>query len=412
MNHYKKIIFSYQRIDNYFWKISLGLLFFCFYTVLFYLIFTNHDALDFSIFYSSCQTLTAGKNPYHILSISNLLAATILPANLNPPILLLMLCPFTYFNYSFALALWIVLSLILGLIGAWIAFKQTFSAHFLKKNGFYVCLIYLSFFATLMSTALGQLGGLMLFLMLSGYHFYLKNHDYTVGILWGTIIALKLFPALLFVFVLVQKRFRVGIVMLGVFLLLSFLPLFIYGSQIYTQYFAMMSQVKWYGKSWNGSLFGILFRVFSNITGHEQNFLLVLYITLFGLMTILYVLKMIKIEQTKIVHQSFCLTLVMMLLLSPFGWLYYFTLLTFPLALTWSYYVNNDGSDSGTTSLEKLMWFLCVIFINLPINNIPLSIMPSLTGKLTIYSFNFYGLMLLLYLTINLYRKTAGCMRY
>ena len=323
--------------------------------------------------------------------------AKLIPANLNPPILLWLLNPLSHLNYYTALGLWSALSLILGLVGAGIGFSYAFPRAFLRRNGFYLYLIYLSFFATLMNTALGQLGSLLLFLIMSGYHYYMKKNDYAAGVLWGIIISIKLFPALLFVYVVLQKRYKVSMVMLSTFLLMALIPMFVYGNIIYTQYFSMMSQVLWYGKSWNGSIFGFVFRVFSDGTNSGQNLLFVngLYITLFCITAIFYLVKMIEIEKMKIVHQSFCLSLVVMLLLSPFGWLYYFTILTFPFALTWNHAVQSNRS----LLFAKPAWFLCLCCLNVPINNIPLGLMKSMIDKLSIYSLNFYGLLLLLYMT-------------
>jgi alpha-1,2-mannosyltransferase len=82
----------------------------------------------------------------------------------------------------------------------------------------------------------------------------------------------------------------------------------------------------------------------------------------------------------------------MMLLLSPFGWLYYFPILTLPLAITWSR-ARQAGFASAT------VWVLCLFFLNFPMDYIPANKMQSLLAILSFHSFHFYGLLLLLYLT-------------
>ncbi|WP_287007773.1 glycosyltransferase family 87 protein [Legionella sp.] len=363
-----------------------------FYVVLFYLMFSSDHLLDFHSFYFSSQMLAKGGNPYQVLSTIYFPTLKIMPANLNPPIVLWFLKPLTNLNYQAAVSIWILSSFILGLIGARIAFSYAFSLDYIKKNGFYLYFIYLFSFPTLMNTGLAQMGAILMFLLMIGYHFYMRKRDYFAAIVWGILIAIKFFPALLIVYTLVQKRYRVSIATLGVFLFLSLLPLCVYGTKIYTQYFSMMSQINWYGKSWNASILGLIYRLLN--TGTEQNWILIklIYGVLFSVFFILYLRKIIQIEKLKIKHQSFGLTLVMMLFLSPFGWLYYLPMLVFPLSLTWLIFL----SEKQPLTL-KFAWFFCLFFINIPINNLPLTMMPSLLGKLSYYSFNFYGLLILLY---------------
>lgn len=377
------------------WKSFLAVLLASFYGVLFYLMFSSDQLLDFHSFYISSQTLAEGGNPYQILSTIYFPTEKWVPANLNPPIVLCLLNPLTNLNYYAALIIWIVFSFILGLIGVKIAFSYAFSSEYIRKNGFYLYFFFLLSFPILMNVGLGQIGLILLFFIMSGYQLYRRKRDYLTGILWGILIAIKFFPALLLVYAFVQKRYRVCLVMLGVFLLLSLFPLAVYGTKVYSEYFSMMSQINWYGKSWNASVFGLIYRLLN--TEAEQNWGLtkLIYGVLFAAFFILYLIKIIQIENLKIKHQSFALTLVMMLFLSPFGWLYYFPLLVFPLSLTWTISLSKKQF-----SKLKLAWLFCLFFINIPINNIPLTMMHSLVGKLSYYSFSFYGLLILLYFMI------------
>lgn len=174
-----------------------------------------------------------------------------------------------------------------------------------------------------------------------GYHFYLTNRCYLAGISWGIIIALKLFPALLLFYVLKQGRTRVFLTMLATFLLACLIPILFYGPTLYVQYHSMITRVLWFGDSWNASVYGFLFRLLidTHYTSHNLIPIELLYSGLFLILLILYLKTLgpstvYKTHQVN--HQPFCLTLVMMLLLSPFGWLYYFSLLMFPLVLTFS----------------------------------------------------------------------------
>jgi hypothetical protein len=290
-----------------------------------------------------------------------------------------------------ALVIWSLLSFILGLIGARIAFQYAFSPIFLKKNKPYLYLIYLSAYATLINTAIAQLGTLLLFFMMVGYHFAMTERDHAAGIMWGIIVAIKLFPALLFFHALAHKRYKICQTLLLTFVMLSLIPLFSYGTSIYSQYAALMPKVLWYGDSWNGSLYGLIFRLLMHLD-HQPDLLIsiqVLYVLLCCVSIIVY-LKTIRARDNR---ASFCITLVMMLLLSPFGWVYYFPLLTFPLAMTFLSAID----EKNPSSLPLLTWCLCLFLINFPMNYIPTSAMPSLLQKLSLSSFYFYGLLGLLY---------------
>lgn len=385
-----------HKINYHYWQLALFLILLGTYSLLLYLILTNQYRVDFSSFYSAAQTLHAGENPYRVLSTTYLPTVKKLSANLNPPMMLWLFSPLSQLNYHMALAVWSIFSFILGLIGAGIAFKHAFPPHFLKKNWFNLYLLYLAFFATISNTAIAQLGAILLFFIMIGYHFYTKNHNYLAGIMWGIIIAIKLFPALLFFYVLSQKRYKTLVIMFSTLILMWLIPLLIYGPTIYNQYFSMMTRVLWYGDSWNASVYGFIFRLF--VDTHNKTASLLLVKTLYGILfflSLLWYLREINIKRANRVHQqSFCLTLVMMLIMSPFGWLYYFSILIPPLALTWLAAV-----DERTFSNKiLLMWLLCLFLLNFPMDYVSAGNMTVFLDKLGFYSFYFYGLLLLAYL--------------
>jgi alpha-1,2-mannosyltransferase len=379
-------------------KIGLTLLLVGIYGLLFYCVLTYRYRLDFSSLYSACQALSKNDNPYQVFLSTYLPTIKQLPVNLNPPILFWLFSPFTYLNYHYAVALWSLLSLLLGIQSVHLVFQYAFSPSFLKKNAFYLYAMYLLFFATIVNTAIAQLGTLLLFFIMNGYHCYMTKRDWSAGIWWGLAISIKFFPGLLFIFVLLQKRLRVGLSMLLTFLLMSFIPLFFYGVKIYTHYLAILPHTLWYGDSWNASLYGMLFRLFGALDKAE-NILLIKFIygVIFCISLLWYCKKIRQIEKAQIKHKSFCLTLVMMLLLSPLGWLYYFPLLIFPLALTWR--------TNQQPIKRVIIWFSCLFLLNFPMDYIHTHQMSSWLAKSTIYSFHFYGVILLLYLTCHINYK-------
>lgn len=381
------------------WRLSFALLVVMIYGTLFNLVFTYHLRLDFSSLYSASTAAAEGTNPYQVLYANYLPNLKKLPANLNPPVVLWAFTPLTHLGYDHALLLWCVTSFILGLIGANLVFKYAFNQVLLKKNKLLFYLLYCSLFSTIMNTTIAQFGTVIFFLIMYGYHLYLKKHDYFAGLCWGIIISFKFFPALLFFYVLLQKRYKIFWLMLSATILLSLVPWLTFGSKIYFEYINMMPRVLWYGDSWNASLYGFIFRLLVSSHYHITHLLWVqlAYIVIFCVALIAYLIYMKKIEKRQVPHSSFCLTLVVMLLLSPLGWLYYFEILLLPLSLTWknSFHKNNPLNIQG-------LWYLCLFLLNFPLNYIPTHDMHSYLAKLSVYSFHFYGLLLLLLITARL----------
>lgn len=345
------------------------------YCLLFYAVFTPEKIQDFASFYSAILNMLDHKNPY--------LQSTSLRPNLSPPFALLFFSFLGNFSYKTALIIWFFLSLILGLIGAFCAFYHAFSGEFLRKNWLILTLIYLSFFSTIANIIVVQFGSILLFFIMIGYHFYLRSRDLIAGVLWGIIIAFKFFPALLFFFVIKQGRKKVFFLMFFTFLIVSLLPFFSQGQLIYKQYFAMIAHVSWYGDNWNASLFGYLVRLFFH--GESLNDLKILYLILFCISLIWYFKNLKGLESN---HQPFCLTLTMMLLLSPFGWLYFFPLLVLPLSLTWIAACDNKS---------QLFWLCILLLINLPQGYIFSTYELGILVKVSFISCYFYGLLLLNY---------------
>ncbi|MCW8386553.1 DUF2029 domain-containing protein [Fluoribacter dumoffii] len=369
-----------------------------FYCLLVYFIVNHLQRVDFSSFYMSSQAFSQGENPYINFYTTFLPSVKILPANLNPPFVLWGFNFLTRFSYSHALLIWLSISFISGLIGITIAFYYAFSRQFLQNHYATLYLLYFAFFPTLMSLATQQFGGILLFLIMVGYHFYLKRHDYVAGICWGIIIAIKLFPALLFFYVLKQNRKRVFATMLLTFCIAVFFPLFHHGSEIYQHYFRMMRGVFWYGDNWNASVYGFIFRL---CFGGEKlpdmwhlKLVNLLQSILFLILLFWYWRKMGTVEKGRINHQPFCFTLAMMLLLSPFGWLYYFPLLIFPMILIWFAALKEKGSSQKTV----LIWLISLFLLNFPVDYVNSQLMTHVLVRVSFYSTFFYGLVLLIYL--------------
>lgn len=372
-----------------------------FYAGLFYLIFSDVFKLDFSSLYTASKTLLSGENPYRVLYADYFPTAQKLPANLNPPIVLSLASIFTLLDYHTAVIVWSLLSFMLGLAGAHFAWRLVFPQSFIEKNRFYLYSLYLLFYPVIINTVIAQLGCILFFQAMLGYYCYLKRADLACALAWGSLIAIKLFPALLFFLVLVHKRYKLFLMMTGVFLLLTFLPMMIFGAELYQHYLSMMSRVLWYGDNWNASLYGYLFRLLIDVHDRGQSLLWIeiLYVLIFTTIIAGFILLLNSKRTPR--HFDFALTLMTMLLLSPFGWFYYFSLLILPLALSWHFITSEE---SGRVK-DGLIWLLALFFLNFPLGYTTSDKLGTVFAALTLHSLHFYGLLTLMMLFLLIKNK-------
>ena len=365
----------------------------CVYCTLFYTLITCQYNSDFTSFYSSALAARLGNNPYQSMLTSFLPVESQSYINLNPPVILLLFYPLTYFSYPIALNIWLILSIILGLIGAWFIFSLTFSQSFIKKNWLGLFTVYLFLFSTLICLSTSQVGTILMLFLILGYHFHLKNNDYPAGILWGFIIGLKFFPGLLLFYVLRQNRLKLLVIMLATIALCFLIPLLVYGTTIYSQYYAGMTSIEWFENPWNASILGAIHRIFVEIDAVKwimPTYLIVLFAFLMGYLWSLSS----NGNPDDINHQPFCITLIMMLILSPLGWIYYFPILLFPLMLSWA----SIMKETEQLSQSARLWLLSLFLLNFPTAGPTSMQVMHYDDKTRLIPFYFFGLVSLLYL--------------
>jgi hypothetical protein len=282
------------------------------------------------------------------------------------------------------------ISVLMTLFGGWFAFRIAFSKDYLKKYWVGLFLVYLLLFHNLLDLFLNQLGGLIMLFIILGYYYYLKKSDYVAGILWGFIIALKLFPGLLFFYVLKENRKTVLATMLVTIACCFLLPLFVFGTRIYVQFFNTLIGVSWYHFPWNASLLGFLHAIFYRFDQIDWIAPTYIVLALIYLISYLWLITPNKDEDV-VNHQAFCLTLILMVILSPLGWTYYFPLLLLPVALLWASYMNEQKPWSNSA----MLWLITLFFLHYPLPRNAKTLPMAYHGKSTIIPINFIGLAIL-----------------
>lgn len=390
---------NYVYVKRFVFITTLGM-----YLYLFYGIMQCQYLSDFTSFYASASAAKQGNNPYLSLMVDYTRIIGSTSINVNPPIVFILFLPLTFLSYPIAVSVWALLSLAAALIGGWYAIKIAFSESIIKKYWLMFILVYLLLFHNQLNFFLVQLGGLLVVCIIPGYYFYLKKKDYVAGILWGLIIGLKFFPGLLLVFVLKEKRKKVLASMLLTIGCCFLLPLFVYGPTMFQQFIKTLESISWYHFSWNASLLGFLHAVFYPLKRFEwiaPIYVLVSFVLLIGYMLILQPNK----EGDEVNHQGFCLTLVLMLMLCPLGWVYYFPILLLPVSLLWAGFMN----EREPMSKSAVIWLIAIFCLNYPLSRYLGTQPMKYHGINSIIPINFVGLAILFtLLTI----KRAFLIRY
>ena len=124
----------------------------------------------------------------------------------NTPFLALFFSPFTILDFTIAKLLFNSLSLVLFIY----ALKRLFQ--FYNISGIYLILIPVILIVPIKNNILfGQVYLLLFFLISEGFLAYKKEKYIQMGILWGIAILLKIFPVILFAFLIINKKLRAAI---------------------------------------------------------------------------------------------------------------------------------------------------------------------------------------------------------
>ncbi|WP_298546042.1 glycosyltransferase family 87 protein [uncultured Aquimarina sp.] len=154
----------------------------------------------------------------HIFEIQKNVFASYAP---NTPFLAMFFWPFTLVSFSTAKLVFNITSLLLFIY----ALRNLFNEYKIPYIH-YLTILLLFFFPIKNNILFGQVYLLLFFLISEGFLAYKKNNYYKMGGLWGLAILLKIFPIILFAFLLFRKKIK-GLIVLA-FCSLGFLGISIY----------------------------------------------------------------------------------------------------------------------------------------------------------------------------------------
>jgi hypothetical protein len=307
---------------------------------------------DFTLFYASAASHQQGSSLYQHFIYSPILQQIVflgtperpegsrLSENLNPPVVSFLLYPFAQLDLRSAYYAWTLAQYLLGLVLLFKLLEALAFRHPLLKPG--AALVYSAYFPALANLLIGQVG-IFLFAPLALMTIALmRGHERTAGIWLGLALLLKLFVGLVFIWLLLQRRWLALWWGALIWALGMFVALVFFGVQDHLNWLQVLLRHDAGSMSWNASLDGISERYFG--TGlvssiwespwaswalHSSGFV-------FAASAALWLNRQQpQLGRECTTQLGIALALPLMLLLAPLGWIYYFPVLLISAALIW-----------------------------------------------------------------------------
>ena len=308
------------------------------------------QSTDFYKIYSSAKFFWEKKDIYTFIPFEKRpLADTQAPSeiktlhpNLNSPFHTLFMSLFGLLSFNQAILIWSTFSLGCGL-GA-----VALISYYMSGIGFNMPLVLglwvllFFYFPSWVNFRLGQFGFLLLLLVTGVWATSKRGAENKAGIILGLAIALKLFLGIFLIFFAVNRRWRLLCWAIATFLFCNLLSLLIFGIPTYLKFLSLLQEMPWYAGSWNSSFTGFFTRIFGGSKNHALFDLPWLSHLLSSALALLLLSSLIWSAWPRATGSpadrfdaSFSLASIAMLLISPYGWIYYFPILFIPVIVMW-----------------------------------------------------------------------------
>lgn len=288
-------------------------------------------AQDFEVFYLSGQQTIQKQNPYLMLGKDIVR---------NPPPALLFFSLLPLFPIQLSQTIWFILSLTIFIIGSYFLFKSLAELDkdkFLNPLNWRLWLSYLSlafiFFPFRYNLGSGQVNNLLFLLIV--LTFYLSIHKK-----WGLsafslalAIVLKITPIFLLYTLLIEKKVQTVLWTVVYVIVIGLITGLILGFRVYGDYLSIPGSFLDFGvlTYYNQSLAGFLVRVSNN---SELNKWLILAILTITSISLFFIQK--RLAKSHLLSKTVLwnLSVLFMLIFTPFAWQYHFVIIIFPLVVT------------------------------------------------------------------------------
>lgn len=328
---------------------------------------------DFMKFFASAQLLVRGEDIYSPVPLGGFdfwsdpesAPGRPLHPNLNPPFATVLLAPLGTLDYYTAFMIWTLLGLTAGVLGAYLVGRQvgwggrepgdtgpgTAGPNGSRPKGsdpftagLLWALLLLVYFPTFSALHFGQWTLVPFFFLVLAWLAWRRGRGGTAGALLGGLAAIKLFFGAFFLLFLARRRWRAAGAFVAAWIFCTALSAAVVGVDTLLAYPSVVSMADWHGASWNASFLGFFSRLLGG-GGVEDPLIRAPSLTpiLAGGLSLLALASLFLLpgegeesEERKEAHDLvFALTIPVMLLASPFGWMYYFPFLLITLAVLW-----------------------------------------------------------------------------
>lgn len=343
-----------------------------YYTALAKLMFTALHMNDFGKFYYSTRAFLAHGDMYAPSPATEIPVTeteTRQFANMNPPHFHLLLLPVATMPPLAALIVWTVVSAAalgwsLHVIARELGLRRTWTG--LVWTLFAVIVVG----ATGIIVVTGQVTFLLMLPLTLAWARARKGRWSSAGIWLGLLAGVKPFLGLFGVYLLLKGRYRAALFMIGSASAFVAVGVLVFGVANYQNWLRALSGVNWTWAVMNASIEGLLSRSFANpfttsfIYAPEVVKPLTWGISLAVLMVSGIVLLRDKSDRR--IDRAFALLLIVALLVSPLGWIYYIWLAAAPL---WALYVSRTAGRSRARNVLLVIaaiGILSPLFVTFP----------------------------------------------
>lgn len=270
--------------------------------------------------------------------------------NTHPPSANLIAVPFAWLSYQDAQFAWSLTSLgMLALAIYWIIQSLQIRITFWKSLALVTLLLACD--PLQQSLIQGQPNLLLALLIVAAWKTGRSGNSLTAGVCLGLATAVKIYPAYLFLYFLIRRDIRALAGGVLAFVSITLITVALFGSDAYRDYLTVvLPSLADITNNWgNASLLAFWERLFDHPTSMIQPVVdspLFLKMTVWSswlALTALVTGAIWKSRHTKFSDQSFAITIVAMLLMTPTTWAHYFILLLVPVGILLERYPPYSG---------------------------------------------------------------------
>lgn len=342
---------------------------------------------DFSSYYYGTITVVNGENPY--LGGKDFFTPFVYP----PPVLLFFF-PFTLLPFFIAQKVFLIISILCLLLSIGILFKL-FKLSPLSILGLFLTTLVLNFFPAKFTLGMGQINNVVLLMVTLFVYFYVKKKEILSGSFLATAISLKLFPVLLIIYLIFNKRWKTLLSVALATLAIALVTFVFINPQIISHFLTTVLPnliESWKADYYNQSLSAFLIREWDNLgvisvlRSAISAFLIII--------SFLFVWKFKRNDKAGLLSINLLITLS--LIVNTFSWQHHFVWLLIPLFITF-YHIKNNRLGKSYYFILGLSYSLMAVNMKNP------SLFPIL-----FQSHVLYGALLLYILNVCLLLKKKG----